>query len=234
VKLRGFRIELGEIEARLLQHAAIQKAVVIAREDTPGDKRLVAYYLALNHESIDPGQLRSHLAAALPEYMVPAAYVRLDALPLTPNGKLDRKALPAPEADAYTVRLYEAPQGKTENQLAAVWAEVLELDTVGRYDDFFELGGHSLLAIRVLSRLQQKLGVELTILDLFTHSVLTDLARKLDNSTRTVLLPITRARRGAQSASAHRVITAVGSNGHKIGSCDDTATWYDQTGKVIE
>ena len=154
VKLRGFRIELGEIEVRLREYAAIREAVVLLREDAAGNKRLVAYYVALNHEPIDAKQLRSHLAASLPEYMVPASYVRLDALPLTPNGKLDRKALPAPDGEAYSSRRYEAPQGKTEILLATIWAELLKRDRVGRHDNFFELGGHSLLAVRVLSRLQ--------------------------------------------------------------------------------
>src|SRR5208282_2012401 len=149
VKIRGFRIELGEIEARLTEHPAIGEAVVIAREDTAGDKRLVAYYTAAAAEATaaDPQQelavtaeqLRLHLSASLPEYMVPAAYVHLRALPLTPNGKLDRKALPAPEADAYAVRAYEEPQGEVENVLAALWGELLHVERVGRHDDFFQL-----------------------------------------------------------------------------------------------
>jgi thioesterase domain-containing protein len=159
VKIRGFRIELGEIEARLAEHPAVREAVVIAREDTPGYKRLVAYYTStLIDESkqriIGTEQFRSHLSASLPEYMVPAAYVRLESLPLTPNGKLDRKALPAPGTDSYSIREYEPPQGEMEMKLAAVWAEVLKLDRVGRHDNFFDLGGHSLLAVQLILRLQ--------------------------------------------------------------------------------
>ena len=128
VKIRGFRIELGEIEARLAEHPAVREAVVIAREDTPGDKRLVAYYtasLTAKPKKIQsaPSSLRAYLSASLPDYMVPAAYVCLQSLPLTPNGKLDRKALPAPEADAYSTREYEPPQGETETKLAEIWAE---------------------------------------------------------------------------------------------------------------
>jgi acyl-coenzyme A synthetase/AMP-(fatty) acid ligase/acyl carrier protein len=177
IKLRGFRIELGEIEARLAEHPAVREAVVIAREDTPGDKRLVAYYTASlvgepEAETVGAEQLRSHLSASLPEYMIPAAYVRLDDLPRTPNGKLDRKALPAPEADAYSTRSYEPPQGETEMEVAAIWTDVLKLERVGRQDNFFKLGGHSLAAVQVVTRLRQALSVELTIRDLFAHPVL--------------------------------------------------------------
>ena len=108
--------------------------------------------------------------------MVPAAYVRLETLPLTANGKLDRKALPAPAADAYSTGGYEPPQGEIETQLARIWAEVLKLDQVGRQDNFFELGGHSLLAVRVMARVREALQVEVGIRDLFAHSVLSDLA----------------------------------------------------------
>jgi amino acid adenylation domain-containing protein len=158
VKIRGFRIELGEIEAALKKQPEIKQAVVIAREDTPGDKRLVAYYTtALTGESeedtLSVGRLRSHLSASLPDYMVPAAYVRLESLPLTSNGKLDRKALPAPEADAYSSRGYEPPQGEIERKLAAIWAEVLKFDRVGRQDNFFEMGGDSLQAVRLFVKI---------------------------------------------------------------------------------
>jgi amino acid adenylation domain-containing protein len=174
VKLRGFRIELGEIEARLLEYSGVREAVVVAREDTPGGKRLVAYYIATG--DIAPEQIRSHLAASLPEYMVPSAYVRLESLPLTPNGKLDRKALPAPEGDAFASRGYQPPQGETEIKLAAIWAEVLKLERVGRHDHFFELGGHSLLAVRIVSRMRQVFDVEVEVARLFEHPVLSDLA----------------------------------------------------------
>ncbi len=156
VKIRGFRIELGEIEARLAEHPAVREAAVIAREVASGDKRLIAYYTsAEEQDAVGIEQLRSHLAASLPDYMVPAAYVRLEALPLTPNGKLDRKALPAPELNALSTTGYEPPQGEMEEKLAEVWAEVLKLDRVGRHDNFFDLGGHSLLAVQLMLRLQK-------------------------------------------------------------------------------
>ncbi|HEX6037441.1 amino acid adenylation domain-containing protein, partial [Longimicrobium sp.] len=143
VKIRGFRIELGEIEARLAEHPEVREAVVLAREDVPGEKRLVAYVVG----EAEADALRARLRQSLPEYMVPAAFVPLDALPLTANGKLDRKALPAPEGDAYARAGYEAPLGEVEAALAEIWGEVLGLERVGRWDHFFELGGHSLLAI---------------------------------------------------------------------------------------
>ena len=174
VKIRGFRIELGEIEARLALYPGIREAVVIAREDTPGDKRLVAYYTSTGPQgdldALGAEALRAHLSAALPEYMVPAAYVRLESLPLTPNGKLDRRALPAPDADAYATRGYEAPQGETETILAGIWAEVVRLDRVGRHDNFFELGGHSLLAITLIERMR-RLGLQVDVRAIFATPI---------------------------------------------------------------
>ena len=196
VKIRGFRIELGEIEARLREHEGVQEAVVLAREDTAGDKRLVAYYTAREQNSVGAQALRAHLAAKLPEYMVPAAYVRLETLPLTPNGKLDRKALPAPEGDAYVVRQYEAPQEAIEELLAGLWAELLHLERVGRQDNFFELGGHSLLAVRVISRVREELKVEVAIRDLFARPVLQDFASALAIAAHAELPAIPRAHRG--------------------------------------
>ncbi|HET7461733.1 MAG TPA: amino acid adenylation domain-containing protein, partial [Longimicrobium sp.] len=187
VKVRGFRIEPAEIEARLTDLAGVREAVVMAREDTPGDTRLVAYWVG---EGVDAEALRAHLAAVLPAYMVPSAYVRLEQWPRTPNGKLDRKALPAPEGDAYAALGYEASVGETESALADIWAEVLGLPRVGRHDHFFELGGHSLLAVRVISRVRQVLGVEVALGELFNHPVLKDFARELETAARSGLPPI--------------------------------------------
>ncbi|HET7464454.1 MAG TPA: amino acid adenylation domain-containing protein, partial [Longimicrobium sp.] len=188
VKIRGFRIELGEIEARLREHAGVREAVVIAREDTPGEKRLVAYLAG--DATAGAEALRAHLRETLPDYMVPAAYVRLEQWPLTPNGKLDRKALPAPEGEAFAAQEYEAPVGETEQALAEIWAEVLGVERVGRWDDFFELGGHSLLAVQVISRVQQVLEVELELGELFNRPVLKELARELETAARSELPPI--------------------------------------------
>ncbi|QHD06665.1 non-ribosomal peptide synthetase [Pseudomonas sp. R76] len=153
VKIRGFRIELGEIEARLATADGVRDAVVIAREDQPGDKRLVAYVIA--ERELGAAELRDHLLLSLAEYMVPSAFVLLDTFPLTTNGKLDRKALPAPDADALARRGYAAPQGAVETAIAAIWQELLKLDKVGRDDNFFELGGHSLLAVKLIERMRQ-------------------------------------------------------------------------------
>jgi amino acid adenylation domain-containing protein len=200
IKIRGFRIEPGEIEARFLEYPGIREVVVTARDDTQGQKRLVAYYALADAESIDNGVfdaagLRSHLSSILPEYMVPAAYVRLQVLPVSPNGKLDRQALPAPEADAYTPGGHEAPRGEMETALAALWAEVLKLEQVGRHDNFFEIGGHSLLAVRVITRLQQEYGAALPLIDLFAFPVLCDFARRVETAEESALSPIPRAAR---------------------------------------
>ncbi|HEX6040676.1 non-ribosomal peptide synthetase, partial [Longimicrobium sp.] len=193
LKVRGFRIEPGEIESRLVEHPEVHAAVVLAREDVPGDTRLVAYVVADGTVEVDG--LRAHLAERLPAYMVPAAYVRLDALPQTPNGKTDRRALPAPEGDAYTRGGFEAPMGDMEQALAEIWADVLRVERVGRWDDFFELGGHSLLAVRVLTRVRQGLGVEVALRDLFVRPVLADLARELEGAAHAQLPPIVPAPR---------------------------------------
>jgi amino acid adenylation domain-containing protein len=165
VKIRGFRIELGEIEARLAECEGVSEVNVIAREDSPGDKRLVVYYIA--GADIRPQALRTHLLASLPEFMVPAAYVRLDLMPLTHNGKLDRKALPAPNSRAYALDAYEAPAGPVEEKLARIWASVLGLDRISRNANFFDLGGHSLLAVRMLTLIEAEFGPSLNLPSLF-------------------------------------------------------------------
>ncbi|MDF3198891.1 amino acid adenylation domain-containing protein [Pseudomonas sp. 1912-s] len=155
VKIRGFRIELGEIEARLATCDGVREAVVIAREDEPGDQRLVAYVIAQQGRTPTAAELRDHLLQSLAEYMVPSAFVLLDTFPLTTNGKLDRKALPAPDAEALARRGYEAPQGSVETAIANLWQDLLKVDRVGRQDNFFELGGHSLLAVKLIERMRQ-------------------------------------------------------------------------------
>ncbi|MDU6442549.1 MAG: non-ribosomal peptide synthetase, partial [Pantoea sp.] len=180
VKIRGFRIELGEIEARLSEHADVRDAAVIAREDAPGDKRLVAYYVG--DAAIGAEELRGHLAARLPDYMVPSAYVHLERLPLTPNGKLDRKALPAPEGAAFAAQVYAPPQGETEAAIARIWSELLGVERIGRHDNFFALGGHSLLAVMLVVRLRRSLDVELPLSEIFLNDGLSQLADRVVNA----------------------------------------------------
>ena len=189
VKVRGYRVELGEIEARLREHAGVREVVVIAREESPGDKRLVAYYTGADtgeqgERAVGAEELRRHLAERLPEYMVPAAYVRLKALPLTPNGKLDRKALPAPEGDAYPVPGYEEPLGEVETTLAGIWADVLKVERVGRLDHFFDLGGHSLLAMQAVSRINREFKLRLRIREFFEAPTVRAMAQTVTQARR--------------------------------------------------
>ncbi|RMM38076.1 Amino acid adenylation, partial [Pseudomonas syringae pv. aptata] len=154
----------------------VHEAVVTAREDVPGDKRLVAYYtLIAEHASVDIENLRDWLQEQLPAYMIPMAYVLLESMPLTPNGKLDRKALPAPQADALISRAYEAPQGETETQIAAIWQDLLGIEQVSRHDHFFELGGHSLLAVSLIDRLRKQ-GLNLSVNTVFTAPSVREMA----------------------------------------------------------
>ncbi len=197
VKIRGFRIELGEIEARLGEHPLVRQAVVVAREDAPGEKRLVAYVIPTapeqrQEESLESSligttnlaaALRTHLAGCLPEYMVPVAFVHMNELQLTPNGKIDRKKLPVPDIAAFVRQAYEAPQYEMEHALAELWQELLNVERVGRHDNFFELGGHSLLAVQLMVRVRQVLGVELSMVTLFAKPTIAQLAQIIAESS---------------------------------------------------
>jgi amino acid adenylation domain-containing protein len=219
VKLRGFRIELGEIEAVLAQYPAVHEAVVIAREDAPGEKRLVAYIIPDKEtrrpepvlrmpkgdkesgpDALAVSELRSYLQSKLPEYMVPSAFVLLDALPLTPNGKVDRKALPAPQAASVASAALQAPRTAVEATLVAIWREVLGV-AVGIEENFFAVGGHSLLATQVVARIRRDLAVELSLRTLFATPTVAGLAGEVARlqashqaAVRPPLLPV--ARRG--------------------------------------
>lgn len=180
VKIRGFRIELGEIESRLSEHEAVKEAIVIAREDVPGEKRLVGY-VVVRESSVAAqivGALRAHLKATLPEYMVPGALVMLDKLPLTLNGKLDRRALPAPQLEAFARRAYEPAQGEIEEILSGIWRILLRVERVGRRDNFFELGGHSLLIMQMMERLR-RVGLATQVRSVYESATLVDLASVL-------------------------------------------------------
>lgn len=166
VKIRGFRVELGEIETTLAEQPAVDEVAVVAREDVPGDRRLVAYVAPPEGVGLSVRRLRQAVQARLPHYMVPAVFVVLDALPRLPNGKLDRRALPEPPAGRQGLETeFVAPADELEERLAAIWSELLRAEQVGVHDSFFELGGHSLLAVQLLARVEAELGVELALTD---------------------------------------------------------------------
>ncbi|HYR11609.1 MAG TPA: AMP-binding protein, partial [Longimicrobium sp.] len=184
VKVRGFRVEPGEIEGALRRSEGVADCVVVAREDVPGEKRLVAYVVG----DVEAGVLREHLRRELPEYMVPAAFVPLERLPLTANGKLDRKALPAPEGDAFARRGYEAPVGEVEQALSEIWSELLGVERVGRWDNFFELGGHSLLIVKLIERMRRR-DLHVEVRTLFTKPAIADLAEAMSGHSLEVQVP---------------------------------------------
>jgi amino acid adenylation domain-containing protein/non-ribosomal peptide synthase protein (TIGR01720 family) len=186
VKLRGFRIELGEIETVLAQHPLVREVVLLAREDRPGEKQLVAYLVPRENTELSPAALRAHVAARLPEYMVPAAFVALSALPVTANGKVDRRALPAPDrSEPPREQEHVPPRTPTEQAVAGIWSEVLGVARVGAQDNFFELGGHSLSATLVLSRLQDVFQVKVPMRSLFEARTVRELAEVVEKARRT-------------------------------------------------
>jgi hypothetical protein len=198
VKVRGYRIELGEIETTLRRHPGVRDCVVVAREDAPGEKRLAAYVAG----SAEVEALRAHLRQSLPEYMVPSAFVRMDALPLTPNGKLDRKALPAPEYVAAAASL--PPRNELELRVAEVWKSVLGVPRVGVSDNFFDLGGTSLLLTRVFSGLRD-IRAGLRMVDLFRYTTVEELAGYLDAAQPEAPSELDESRLRAQERRAVRV-----------------------------
>ncbi|MEM8931291.1 MAG: amino acid adenylation domain-containing protein, partial [Acidobacteriota bacterium] len=179
VKLRGFRIEPGEIEAALEQHPDVADALVMVREDVPGDRQLVGYVSLAEQAESSGTALRAHLGAEMPAYMVPSAVVVLDTWPLTANGKVDRRALPAPER-ADVEATFRTPETETQALLAELWREALGIDRVGLDDDLFGLGGHSLIAVRLVSRLRDRIGIELPVRVVFESPRLEDLAGEID------------------------------------------------------
>jgi acyl-coenzyme A synthetase/AMP-(fatty) acid ligase/acyl carrier protein len=177
VKVRGFRIELGEIESVLSEHSSVRECVVVAREDLSEERQLVAYVVASAGETPAHAELRRYLKEKLPEYMIPASFVRLTSLPLSPNGKVDRKALPAPGHDRPELgHQFVEPRNEVEAGVALMWAEVLGVERVGVEDDFFELGGHSLLATQLVARVREAFGVELPLRRLFEEPTVAGIA----------------------------------------------------------
>ncbi|MGA9379337.1 MAG: amino acid adenylation domain-containing protein, partial [Phormidium sp.] len=185
VKIRGFRIELGEIETILSQHPQVQTSIVIAREDTPGDKRLVAYIIPSVEATPTISEIQQYLKTKLPDYMVPSALVIQETFALTPNGKIDRRALPAPDFHSAQKDLYVAPRTPVEEILAQVWTQVLKLNQIGIYDNFFALGGHSLLATQVISRLQEAFGISLPLRYLFESPTIAQLSQAISDQLQT-------------------------------------------------
>ncbi len=207
VKIRGFRIELGEIESALEAHPGVARAAVLAREDAPGDKRLVGYVVPQGDDGLDTAGLREFTATLLPDYMVPAALISLPGLPLTVNGKLDAKALPAPDYAAGTGAARRAPRTATERTLCQAFAEVLGIEEVGIDDNFFDLGGHSLLATRLAARVRAALEVDLSVRAVFEAPTVAGLAERCGAATGThePLLPVPRPERIPLSFAQRRL-----------------------------
>jgi acyl carrier protein len=199
IKLRGFRIELGEIEGALAQHPSVKQAIVVVREDVPGDKRLVAYLLPNAGGIPAAGQLRTFLLTTLPDYMVPAGFITITAIPLTPNGKIDRKALPAPDwANQSRATSYVEPRNATEKQMADIWAEVLRLEKVGINDNLFELGADSLHVFQIVAR-ANKAGLDVKPRQILQFRTISGILAELDKtrgvaSQAPVLAPVSRSR----------------------------------------
>ena len=195
VKIRGFRIELGEIESAISQYSTIKNNVVIVREDTPGDKKLVAYIIKGEAGDIDIAELRVFLKTKIPDYMVPSAFVFIEQFPLTPNGKIDRKVLPSPvEADPQQSKSYVAPKTETEIKLAEIWSDILKIKQIGTDEDFFEIGGHSMVAVTLMVKIEKALGVRLPLAILFDNSTIHDMGVLIDQKSEQVswgsLVPI--------------------------------------------
>ncbi|MFE4534669.1 amino acid adenylation domain-containing protein [Streptomyces scopuliridis] len=225
VKIRGFRVEPGEIEAVLTAHEAVARAAVVAHADESGESRLVAYLVPVSDRTVPAvDALRAHAAARLPEYMLPAVFMPLDALPVTPNGKVDRKALPAPDFAALVTR--QAPRTPQEEILCGLFAEMLNLPSVGIHDNFFELGGHSLHATRVVSRIRSAFTVELPLRELWEAPTVAELVGRIGGAAgaRTPLRPMERPReiplshaqrrlwfmnRFERTSTAHNIVLAV-------------------------
>ncbi|MEH1914726.1 amino acid adenylation domain-containing protein [Nostoc sp.] len=216
VKIRGFRIELGEIENALLKHPAVQKIVVLAREDKPRVQQLVAYIVLLPDQMLTTSELRSYLKELLPAYMVPGVFIFLDTLPLLPNGKVNRRALPVPEdlRPALTTT-YQVPQSEMEQQIAKLWQEVLHLERVGIHDNFFDLGGHSLLMIQVNHKLQVNLQRNISVVEMFQNPTIYSLAQYLSQQ-RQLSFTGTRDRANKQIEAINRQKQQLSKQGKKI------------------
>jgi len=224
VKVRGYRIELGEIEVALDSHPAVKQAVAVAREDEPGDKRLVAYVIQSEPVENLAGELRRHLAGLVPEYMIPSAFVPLEEFPRTPSGKIDRRSLPRPEGKRPDVTAsYVAPRSDLEQTICSLWARLIKIDRVGVHDDFFELGGNSLLALRTVAHLREEKMLVLPVAQLFAHPTAAQLAAYLEGGHVDTGELVTRRARGGADAS--EPVAVVGIAGRFPGALDKDALW---------
>jgi acyl carrier protein len=180
VKLRGYRIELGEVEAALLAHEAVREAAVVLKEESSGDKRLVAYVVSMKAQAPSADELRLFLKEKLPGHTIPAFFVMLEEMPLTPNGKIDRRALKSRKIERPDLQAdFVTPRTQLERTIAATWQEVLKLESVGVHDNFFDLGGHSLLIVQLHGKLKETLDPAITIIDLFGHPTIASLSEYL-------------------------------------------------------
>jgi len=203
IKIRGFRIELGEIESALVANKAVREAVVLVREDVPGERRLVAYIVPAQQPAPTTTELHSFLKEKLPEYMLPSAFVMIDELPLTRNGKLNRQALPAPDASRPALTSsYLAPATELERRIAEIWQDVLGVDRIGMSDNFFELGGHSLLLVQLHGKMNETLRHEVSIVDLFKYPTIASLAAHLGEDQEEISVDESNVRRAAERREA--------------------------------
>jgi len=226
VKIRGFRIELGEIEAVLSQHPATRENAVVVHETSATDKRLVAYLVPHQEQTLDNTELRAFLKERLPDYMIPSAFVTLEAMPLTPTGKIDRRALPEPEGTRPQLEAaYVMPQTDAEQRIAAVWQQLLQIEKVGIHDNFFEVGGHSLLMIQVQSELQKRFKQPLSMIELFQYTTIHALAKHLtqDKTQKTSGVLKTSALSGGSS----KEIAIIGMSGRFPGAQDVDSFWQN-------
>ncbi len=222
VKIRGFRIELGEIEAVLRQHPQVREAVVAAREDTPGDKRLAAYVILKERQAVTGADLQSYVMNHVPNYMVPSAIVQLDAFPLTPNGKVDRRALPAPDyATAARSENIVVPRTPLEETVAQAWSKALGVAPISIDDDFFVLGGHSLLAMEVIAHLRTALQVELPLRSFFEAPTVAQLAQRIDQQQSSETSPLLLPTIQTTSREQYRSLAAISSGARHEGSADE-------------
>ena len=190
VKIRGYRVELSEVETILNQHPHLRQSVVVAHEDAPGEKRIIAYVVPIETQELTPSDLRAFLQNKLPDYMLPAAFVFLQSLPLTPNGKVDRRNLPAPDASPVVLKsIADMPRTPIEESLVDIWTQVMGCDLVGIHANFFELGGHSLMATQVISRVRQVFKIDLPLRSLFESPTVADLAEKINTTLQGERLP---------------------------------------------